>query len=252
MRDASAKPDEGQRPFLRAGWHDLVLLNYEVDPAILQPRVPAGTELDEWRGRHYVSLVGFRFTRVRVLGCAVPFHTSFPEVNLRFYVRRRAGNEWRRGVVFVREVVPRRAVTWVARTLYGEPYITCPMRVEQTDGPDGRWHRYAWRYRDRWQTIGARVEGAASPLVDGSEAEFITEHYWGYTRQRQRDGREAATLEYRVAHPRWQVWNAREWQCEIDVSAMYGEDFVSFLQGEPRSVFVADGSPIEVHAGVRV
>jgi uncharacterized protein len=104
-------------PFLRAEWRDLVMLNYEIDPDLLRSRIPAGTELDSWNGRTFVSIVGFRFLETRVLGVPIPFHRDFNELNLRFYVRRLAGDEWRRGVVFVKEVVPRRAIAWIARAL---------------------------------------------------------------------------------------------------------------------------------------
>src|SRR5262245_60741200 len=121
------------RRFLTAEWRHLVMLNYEIDPAALRARVPAGTELDSWNGKTFVSLVGFRVLRTRVLGVPVLFHRSsigkgisrtswgsFEEVNLRFYVRRRAPEGWRRGVVFVKEIVPKAAVAAVARWVYNE------------------------------------------------------------------------------------------------------------------------------------
>ncbi|HEV8147067.1 MAG TPA: DUF2071 domain-containing protein, partial [Bryobacteraceae bacterium] len=76
------------RVFLSAVWRDLVMLNYQVDPALLREFVPTGTELDTFEGRTYVSLVGFRFLGTRVRGIRIPFHQNFEEVNLRFYVRR--------------------------------------------------------------------------------------------------------------------------------------------------------------------
>jgi uncharacterized protein YqjF (DUF2071 family) len=98
------------RVFLTAEWRNLAMLNYEVDQSLLLPFVPSGTTLDQWEGKTYVSLVGFRFLKTRVLGLPVPFHTNFDEVNLRFYVRRRIAGDVRRGVVFIREIVPRWAI----------------------------------------------------------------------------------------------------------------------------------------------
>src|SRR5689334_2274538 len=106
-----------RRPFLRAEWRDLVMLNYESPAGLLDPLVPAGVELDRWRGTLYVSVVGFLFRDTRVLGIPIPFHRTFEEVNLRFYVRRELDGDVRRGVVFVRELVPRRAIATVARLL---------------------------------------------------------------------------------------------------------------------------------------
>ena len=113
--------------FLRAEWRKLALANYVIDPERLAPHVPAGTELDLWQGKCYLSLVGFMFVNTRLLGVKVPFHVNFEEVNLRFYVRRREGSEWRRGVVFIKEIVPKPALTWVANTIYREHYETLPM-----------------------------------------------------------------------------------------------------------------------------
>jgi uncharacterized protein len=94
------------------------MLNYRVDPAILEQFVPRGTEIDSFPGSTYVSVVGFQFLRTKIFGVVpIPFHVNFDEVNLRFYVRRREGHEVRRAVVFVKEIVPRRAIAYLARFL---------------------------------------------------------------------------------------------------------------------------------------
>ena len=235
-------------PFLTAQWRHLVMLNYEVDPALLARRVPRGTELDVWNGRTFVSLVGFRFLNTRVLGFHLPFHTNFDEVNLRFYVRHRSGDEWRRGVVFVKEIVPRTAIALVARWAYNEQYVAMPMRSEIELPSDSNAARgsmsYSWRWAGRWSELRAQVEGEPSPLIAGSEAEFITEHYWGYAAQR--DG---STLEYRVEHPAWRVWPATASHFDGDMATLYGPEFVNVLSNRPSSVFVADGSEIIVRQG---
>jgi uncharacterized protein YqjF (DUF2071 family) len=239
-----------RRPFLTAAWRYLVMLNYEIDSSTLTPLVPRNTELDFYQGRALVSLVGFRFVDTRVQGLPIPFHQNFEEINLRFYVRRRAEDGWRRGVVFIKEVVPRRAIALIARAKYNEPYVALPMRHEiQLDDIESGGRglvRYQWR-QHRWYTIQAEVQGPPRPLESGSEAEFITEHYWGYTRQR--DG---GTIEYRVQHPRWQVWNANSAQLDCDVERMYGPEFGPALSGVPASAFVADGSPVTVFPGHRL
>jgi uncharacterized protein YqjF (DUF2071 family) len=106
------------------------MLNYQVDAALLREHVPRGTQLDGFGGRTLVSLVGFRFLRTRIFGAVpVPFHSNFDEVNLRFYVRRiDPSGEVRRGVVFIREIVPRRAIALVARIAYNENYSCYSMR----------------------------------------------------------------------------------------------------------------------------
>ena len=187
------------RTFLTAEWRDLALLNFEIEPDVLLPHVPGGTEIDLWDGRCFVSVVGFRFLKTRLMGLPIPFHSNFLEVNLRFYVRREVQGELRRGVVFIKEIVPRRAIAWVARVVYNENYVALPMRhVGETTPPS----RYEWRFQRRLESgaicFNTRRLERSGP--DMSEAAFIAEHYWGYAVQM--DG---STLEYQVEHPRWRV-----------------------------------------------
>jgi uncharacterized protein YqjF (DUF2071 family) len=237
--------------FLTATWQNLAMLNFETDPAALAALVPAGTELDSWSGHTFLSVVGFRFLDTRVLGVPIPFHRNFDEVNLRFYVRRKAADGWRRGVVFVKELVPRRAIAWVARRLYNENYVALPMRhvlVPPADPVSSRGSvGYEWRHRRRWQ--GLRVDFSAEPFLpaDDSLETFITEHYWGYVRQR--DG---GTVEYQVEHPRWSVWRAESASLDCDVEDLYGRRFAAFLDSTPASAFVARGSPVVVRRGMRL
>src|SRR5437867_3564804 len=150
--------------FLTAEWRSLAMLNYEVDPAVLRSRVPSGTELDSCDGAVYVSMVGFMFLRTRVLGAAIPGHRSFEEVNLRFYVRRRSPDGWRRGVGFLKEIVPKFAVAAVARGLYNENYTAMPM-AHRFEG-----HRveYSWRYSGNWNRLAVEISGDPGLAAPGS------------------------------------------------------------------------------------
>lgn len=235
--------------FLTAEWRYLAMLNYEVEPALLHPFVPRGTELDKWQGRAYVSVVGFLFLNTRLLGLPIPGHRDFEEVNLRFYARRRGPEGWRRGVVFIKELVPRRAIAAVARLAYNENYQALPMRHTLQEEPDesGVSLAYEWRFQNRWQGMRLKAGGQPQPLVPGSAEEFITEHYWGYARQR--DG---GTVEYQVEHPPWRVWAADEYTLDCDVAGLYGAQFVAPLQQPPASVFIADGSAVTVRRGQRI
>ena len=238
-------------PFLRAEWRHVAILNYGVDRAALAGLVPSGTELDEWKGRAYLSVVGFLFRNTRVLGLPIPFHRNFEEVNLRFYVRRRTADGWRRAVVFVKEIVPRAAVAVVARALYNENYVALPMgheigraahqpeRIESVS--------YSWRFAGRPHCLSLSVGDDPRRLVAGSEEEFITEHYWGYTSQR--DG---GTREYRVDHPPWRVAPASRAGLDGDVGPLYGDRFVEFLRAPPAWAFMAEGSEVAVYRGARL
>jgi hypothetical protein len=233
--------------FLTARWEHLVLLNYTCPRELLEPLVPAGTELDTWDGETLVSLVGFMFVDTRLLGVPVPFHRTFEEVNLRFYVRRHEA-EFRRAVVFIRELVPRAAIAAIARLVYNEPYLAVPMgHALSLDADHGGTVRYGWSHCGADFEIAARAEGRAAPLVAGSAAEFITEHYWGYTRQR--DG---GTLEYLVEHPPWHVWTASDAWFTGPAASLYGAGFGEVLARAPRSAFIALGSPVLVHHGRRL
>jgi uncharacterized protein YqjF (DUF2071 family) len=246
----SVRSADGQaRPFLTARWENLILLNFEAPPALLAPLVPHGTVLDLWNGAALISLVGFHFADTRVLGLPIFGHRNFEEVNLRFYVRRRmTGAPDRRAVVFIRELVPRAAVALSARWLYNEPYIVASMSHRASLDPDhGGEVEYSWQYRDEAFVLSAVCRGHAEPLPHQSEIEFVTEHYWGYTRQR--DG---GTLEYEVTHPPWSVWPSPDVRFTGPADALYGPAFGTILNGRPRSAFVADGSPVAVYPGKRL
>jgi uncharacterized protein YqjF (DUF2071 family) len=237
----------GTTPFLTAEWRHLVMLNYEVDPALLAPYVPRGVELDFWHGRTYVSLVAFLFLNTRVLRIPIPFHRNFEEVNLRFYVRRSVPgdnqHEVRRGVVFIREIVPRRAVVWVANTVYGENYLRLPMRhaIKQ------RSFEYAWRYGGRWNRISAEMLGVQQELAPGSHEEFIAEHYWGYARRSSDE-----TDEYRVEHPPWRVRLSAAAKFEGSIDGLYPPEFTFLNERPPDTAFIADGSAVAVFRAQRL
>ena len=246
----SDMPDPGLEPpkpaiFLTAEWRSLVMANYAIDPAVLAAHLPRGVELDLWQGEALVSMVGFLFLRTRVLGVPVPFHQDFEEVNLRFYVRRQTRDGWQRGVVFIREIVPKWAIATVARVVYNEPYVALPMR-HRVPGGAGQ-YEFGWRFRGQWCAVGAETSGEPAPLAAGSAEEFIFEHYWGYTRQR--DG---GTVEYQVEHAQWRVWQTSRRWLEGDLGALYGAPFGEALAQQPRSAFVAEGSPVLVRRGVRI
>jgi uncharacterized protein len=228
------------RPFLSANWRYLAMLNFVFDPKIVAPLVPPGTEIDFENGETFLSVVGFLFLDTRLLGLPIPLHRDFEEVNLRFYVRKKSADTWRRGVVFVREMVPRRAIATIARTFYGEPYVAVPMKHDIYHADSKLSVEYSWRRGTKWESLKMSASGEAQTIPAGSHAEFITEHYWGYTCFR------GGCSEYRVEHPRWKVWNADSFEFKADVPALYGEQFVEPLSVAPRSAFIADGSPIEV------
>lgn len=225
------------------------MLNYECPPEMLLPHLPEGVELDTWNGRTMMSLVGFLFLDTRLKGVRIPGHQDFEEVNLRFYVRRSMPNgEVRRGVVFVKELVPRPLVAMVARSVYEEPYQTVTMGrfVDLQPGKGGK-AEYSWRMGSDVFLLTGRAKGPAAPLAKGSEEEFITEHYWGYTKRSH-----GPSSEYEVTHPRWNVWRCASASFTGNGGRLYGPDLGQILKGEPRSALLAVGSEVAVYPGRRI
>jgi uncharacterized protein YqjF (DUF2071 family) len=234
--------------FLTAEWRDLVMLNYEVDPHILEKFVPAGTELDSFLGKTYLSLVGFRFCFTKLFGyLVVPLHSNFEEVNLRFYVRHKHGEENRRGVVFIAEIVPKRAVTTLARLIYRENYRTLPMSHHILGEAGRRTASYLWRIENRWCKLTAQETSAPRLPQEGTLEQFITEHYWGYSAKRGN-----SSIEYHVSHAPWKVSMGTSASFEGDANRLYGPEFGRILLGPPCSAFIAGGSPVTVFRGAKI
>nr|WP_262918317.1 DUF2071 domain-containing protein [Mucilaginibacter straminoryzae] len=233
---------------MTAEWRDLLMLNYEVDPDVLKPYLPAYTVLDLWEGKALVSMVGFMFMNTKVMGIKWPWHVNFEEVNLRFYVKHFDGKEWKRGAVFVSELVPKAVIPLVANNLYNEHYKALPMRhsVTAVDNDHTR-YLYEWKYKGKWNRLGATVNNAFEPIRAGSAEEFIFEHYWGYNRIHG-----TKTLEYQVEHEAWKVAAVTEPVFDADIAGLYGKDFVPFLGREPHSAFFAKGSDVAVRVAGKI
>lgn len=227
--------------FLRAEWRKLAIANYAIEKELLEEYIPQGTELDIWDGKCYVSLVGFMFVNTRLLGVKIPFHTNFEEVNLRFYVRRLENGTWKRGVVFIKEIVPKHALSFISNTVYNENYVTLPMKHKWIKNENSLVVRYDWEMRNKWNSIEVKTNGKKIKLEPNSETEFITEHYWGYAKVNN-----SKTNEYEVTHPRWEVYNVEDYNIDIEFGTLYGKKFEFLNRTVPNSVMLAEGSEITV------
>jgi uncharacterized protein YqjF (DUF2071 family) len=231
--------------FLKARWENLVMINYEVDPDILFPHLPPYTELDTFNNKTLVSVVGFMFNDTNVFRFRWPYHTNFEEVNLRFYVKHFNGKEWKRGVVFVSEIVPSPIIAFMANKLYHEHYSAKPMRHTTTRTPDEIFLSYEWKHLNKWNKLEVTAETDLQDIRSGSEEEFIFEHYWGYNKYDP-----TTTIEYGVEHKTWQVQQVKAWKLDCDVASLYGKEFVPFLSTKPNSVFLAKGSEVVIRKPV--
>jgi len=234
-----------QSTFLSAEWKNILMLNYAVSASLLERFVPAGTELDSFDGVIYLSLVGFEFNRTHMFGLPVPFHQAFEEVNLRFYVRRSS----KRGVVFIREFVPRYAVAAIARLAFNENYSCVAMshRIECSAHDENVQVEYSWGSGADRSLMRIETEGASFLPTEGSVSQFITEHYWGYAAQP--DG---GCLEYEVQHPRWNVRSAKLAGFSGNAATLYGPEIGQCLMRNPDSAFLAEGSLVTVFKGKRI
>ncbi len=229
--------------FLKARWENLIMANYIIDPQILQKYLPYKTELDIRNGNCYVSLVGFLFRDTKVLGIKFPFHVEFEEVNLRFYVTHNDGKQIKRGVVFISEIVPKKMITLVANTIYKEHYQCMPMKHQWASRDVEVFIKYDWK-KTNWHSLSVFANRDPVEMLAGSDEEFITEHFWGYSKKG-----ENKAIEYGVEHPRWKIHPIINYNIDVDFKLLYGDDFAMLNQMKPASVFLANGSEVIVRKG---
>ena len=238
-----------KRTFLSAQWEYLAMFNYEIDPNILEKHIPSGTEIDFFNGKAIVSIVGFLFNNTKVMGIKWPGHVNFEEANLRYYIKRFDGEQWKRGVGFVSEIVPKPLVTIMANLLYNEHYSTACMNHRITKTENELELEYTWQKRKQYKNI---IKVSAAPLSveiePGSEEEFIFEHYFGYNQLSA-----SSIIEYAVHHPRWETFPVKDYLIDCDIENLYGKEFVPFITGKkPHSVFLAKGSKVTVEKPTKI
>ena len=230
--------------FLSAEWRKLIMVNYRIDPEILRPYIPAGTKLDLFEGECLVSLVGFMFLNTKVLGLAIPFHQNFEEFNLRFYVRYQQNQVWKRGTVFINEIVPKYFIPLIANSFYRENYVRYPMKHHILNHNNQLEVSYSFKINQNWNSVSAIADSIAIPLKANSIEEFITEHYWGYNRWNN-----SKTLEYGVEHPAWLTYPLRSIAVNCRFEDIYPKAFLPFLYTEHHSALLAEGSSVLVRKG---
>ena len=235
--------------FLTANWEYLAMFNYEVDPSILIKHLPPYTEIDYFEGKVLVSIVGFLFNNTKVGNIKWPGHVNFEEVNLRYYVRHYDGSQWKRGVGFVSEIVPKPLIAGMANLLYNEHYSTAKMEHQIIEKADNLFVEYIWKKRNKSRNV---IRINATPELQDieirSEEEFIFEHYFGYNQFNT-----TSTIEYAVKHPRWKVYPVTSFFIDCDIGNLYGKEFVPYiLNKQPHSVFLARGSSVTVKMPLKI
>lgn len=227
--------------FLTAQWQNIIMANYAVPASVLKKYLPKGVELDLFNNKAYVSLVGFMFKNIRIFKLPIPFMGTFEEVNLRFYVKRTINNETRRGVVFINETVPYKAVAWLANKLYKEHYVAIPTKHTWEQNTLTKNITYKWAVKNKWNMLSVKANNTLKDMVPNSFEEFIFEHYYGYAKVSN-----SITEEYAINHPSWKIYDVNETKIQCNFEDNYGSDFTFLNQVNPDSVFLAEGSAISV------
>lgn len=227
-----------RRAFLSAQWKRLGLVTYTVDPERLAPWLHPELELDTIDGHAFVSLVAFDFLDTRVLGVPWPGYRNFPEINLRFYVRH--GED--RGVVFIREYVPKRLIAWLARGLYNEPYRAAPMRSAWTEHDSGFELTHTLQQGGTTHTLTMKLGQQVSTPPTDSTAHFFKEHSWGFGQSRRN-----TLSRYEVWHPVWETRPVEAVQMDWDFGAVYGPEWADLNDATPYHTAFALGSAIRVY-----
>ncbi len=239
---------QAQKPiFLKARWEYLAMINYEVDVKILKPHLPLYTEVDFFKGKVLVSVVGFLFNDTKVFGIKWPLHINFEEVNLRFYIKHFNGEKHNRGVAFVSEIVPRPCIATIANRLYNEHYSVAAMGHSLKIEENNLMINYRWKKRSgKLNQMSITAANQEVKIENGSAEEFIFEHYFGYNQLNS-----STTIEYGVEHERWNIFPVKDFKLDCDVAGLYGEEFAPFIENiQPHSVFLAKGSEVIVRKPV--
>lgn len=224
--------------FLTARWENLVLCTYRVDPDILKTLMPPGLEADTIDGAAFISLVAFDFLDTKVKGIKFPFHVNFPEINLRFYVK----SLQRRGVVFIKEFVPRTLIALFARIIYNERYEGISMKDQMTVGETISLTHTIKRGGKEY-SLNLKAENKPFMPPANSTEHFFKEHEWGFG-----TNKIGEPLFYKVEHPLWDVYPIKEFSHDFDFGKVYGPGWAFLNTLEPHNVTFASGSAVKVYS----
>jgi len=239
---ANASPDSSWGGLASSEWRDLILLSYAVEPAVLAPYVPAGTVLDLYRGKAWLSLMALFSQKTRILGLPLLWQNDFSQIHLRFYVRRHAHGEQRHGSAYLNELVPNPALALMGRVLYDEHFVTVPVHHKVSLEGDQLRVRYFWKAERGWERVGVTAKvGPPKAIEEGSLEEFLAHRLWGYTTQRS-----GTTYEVKLSHPRWQIHPVEKSDLRLRSMDYFGEPFHYILEREPDSAFLARGSHVKI------
>ncbi len=226
---------------LTCEWRKLAFVNYIVPPEVVEKYLPAHTKIDFYNGNCFVSLVGFEFKNVEMAGIKVPFYSDFEEINFRFYVKRFDGSQWRKGTVFISEIVNKSALGILANTLVRENYQILPTSKEIKETENELDVKYSWTFKEEEQHLRVKSGKLASPYTENSESDFILDRLLGYGKID-----EKTSNEYRIHHSSWQTYTVKEYSIHVDFARLFGAEFSMLSSMTPHSVMLTEGSKVEI------
>ena len=154
-------------------WSAISFIHWPYNPLALAPFLPEGLIPDTFDGHAWIGLTPFRLRGLRLpYTPSLPWLSSFPETNLRTYVKGPAG----RGVWFFSLDAARAVAAIGARLLYGLPYYWARMSIHQL----GCRVRYQ-SFRSGRATIDITVETGVPTEPGDDLALFLTERYRLYS-----------------------------------------------------------------------
>lgn len=212
-----------------------------MDPDILKKHTPEGTQLELFNGNCFVSLVAFRYSETRLMKVRVPFHSTFEEINLRFYVKREvAPNQWRSEVAFTKLFFPKRTLTFVAKQIYKENYETLKMKHQWSEDDIHMQTDYSLE-KDGWHRLHITSKKLLTKIEPDSPEHFFSKHYWGTSKIDEK----TSTI-YRIEHPEWRLHETLECNISFDFGKIFGSEFKQLSDLKPDSVHLFDGSEVIV------
>lgn len=214
------------------------MFTYSIPPGLLNQYIPAGLEADTIGGNAFVSLVAFDFLDTKVKGIKFPFHVNFPEINLRFYVKAKD----RRGVVFIREFVPRYFIACFADMFYNENYKSIKMKSSVVSNNE---KIVSHNIRIGKDDFSVKLTAENKPYLpsEASLEHFFKEHQWGFGKSKSGD-----TLAYCVEHPLWEIFPIKNYELNFDFGKVYGENWKFLNRGKPFNITLAQGSEIRIYS----
>ena len=233
---------------ISARWRDVAILSWPIGDDCLVPFLPKSLVLDRWDGEAYISLVCLYVEGLRILELPV-WPRRFAEINLRFYVRPADRSDVRKGVVFLKQLVPHRLIALGARCLFREPMSVLPALMSREcdpgESPNSDPQRrlcYGWLNDGCAEGLRVTSGGSAYHANTGSLDEFLTARYWGYNRQ---SGGRVRT--YRITRDAWSLVPVIDYTLDCDARSLCGAPFGDAVSERPASVLWATGSHARVH-----